>query len=509
MTELVHPDRLKKLAELRAAGQDPFPARGVENLPIAEVLAGMGTSAVPGPRNGTEVQLAGRLAALRDFGKLMFWPLLDRSGRLQIGFQKDKLGAWWEQRKLLDAGDLVGVRGLLGFTQKGEPTLWASEVKLLAKALAPPPEKWHGLVDVEQRYRRRYVDLWASEGVKEVFILRSRMISLLRHFLEARGFLEVETPTLHPIAGGATARPFKTHHNALGVDLYLRIAPELYLKRLIVGGLERVFEVSRNFRNEGISTRHNPEFTMMELYQAQADFRHMMELTESLLEHLAVELRGTSKLEFRGVEYSLAKPFRRARYDELFQEKNGCSLHDEEAVARRARELQLKLPSGADHWKRVGDVFEATVEDALSGPVFVTHFPTPLCPLAKADPADPRFAERFELFLGGMELANAFSELNDPDEQHRRFAEQVASKDPEAPGEVDIDYVQALEYGMPPAGGLGIGLDRLAMVLTNQTSIRDVLLFPTLKPLARNSDATVAVADGAALVPKSEPQPKN
>jgi len=508
MTELVHPDRQKKLDELRAAGHDPFPARGVEAEPIASVLAGMGTPASPGPRNGSEAVLAGRLLSLRDFGKLMFAPLADRSGKLQLGFQKDKLAAWWDERRFLDGGDLVGVRGLLGFTQKGEPTLWVTEVKLLAKSLAPPPEKWHGLADVEQRYRRRYVDLWASEGVKDVFVRRSRMISLLRHFLEARGFLEVETPTLHPIAGGATARPFKTHHNALGVDLYLRIAPELYLKRLIVGGLERVFEVSRNFRNEGISTRHNPEFTMMELYQAQADFRHMMELTETLLEHLARELCGTTTLEFRGASYSLATPFRRARYDELFQEKNGCSLHDEAAVARRATELGLKLPPGADHWKRVGEVFEATVEDALAGPVFVTHFPTPLCPLAKADPADPRFAERFELFLGGMELANAFSELNDPAEQHRRFQEQVDTKDPEAPGEVDLDYVQALEYGMPPAGGLGIGLDRLAMVLTNQDSIRDVLLFPTLRPLARAAQENVAVAEGTVLVPKPAPPAK-
>ncbi|HEX6885252.1 MAG TPA: lysine--tRNA ligase [Planctomycetota bacterium] len=502
MTELAHPDRLKKLAELRAAGQDPFPARGVEAEPIAALAAAAGTQAAPGPRSGTRATIAGRLLSLRDFGKLIFAPLQDRTGRLQVGLQKARLEAWWEQRKWLDGGDQVAVSGELGFTQKGELTLWADEVLLLAKSVASPPEKWHGLVDVEQRYRRRYVDLWASEGVREVFVLRSRLLSLLRRFLEARGFLEVETPTLHPIAGGATARPFVTHHNALGADFYLRIAPELYLKRLIVGGLERVFEISRNFRNEGISTRHNPEFTMMELYQAQADFRHMMELTESLIEHLARELHGRTTVEFRGQTYDLAAPFRRARYDELFQEQNGCSLHDEGAVARRARELGLKLPPGAGHWKAVGEVFEATVEDALAGPVFVTHFPTPLCPLAKCDPTDPRFAERFELFLGGMELANAFSELNDPEEQQRRFEEQVASKDPEAPGEVDVDYVQALEYGMPPTGGLGIGIDRLAMVLANQDSIRDVLLFPTLRPLHRSAEETVQVAESAVLVPK-------
>src|SRR5262245_55774139 len=292
MTELVPPDRLQKLHALREAGIDPFPARGVENEPIAELIAGGGTSAAPGKRIGTRACVAGRLLVLRDFGKLMFAHLIDRTGRIQVGFQRSRLEKWWEQRKWLDAGDQVAVRGELGHTQKGELTLWADEVVLQTKTLAPPPEKWHGLADVEQRYRRRYVDLWASEGVREVFVLRSRMISLVRRFLEARGFLEVETPTLHPIAGGAAARPFVTHHNALNADLYLRIAPELYLKRLIVGGLERVFEVSRNFRNEGISTRHNPEFTMLELYQAQADFRHMMAHTEELLEHLARELKG-------------------------------------------------------------------------------------------------------------------------------------------------------------------------------------------------------------------------
>ena len=295
MTELVHPDRLAKLRAIREAGEDPFPARGVEAEPVAELHAAGGTVEEPGPRIGEQVTVTGRLLGLRDFGKLIFAPLVDRTGRIQVGLQKNRLGDWWPQRKHLDGGDIVGVTGELGRTQKGELTVWASEVRLLAKALAPPPEKWHGLVDVEQRYRRRYVDLWAHAGVQDVFVARSRMISLARRFLEDRGFLEVETPTLHPISGGATAKPFVTHHNALGTDLYLRIAPELYLKRLIVGGLERVFEVSRNFRNEGLSFQHNPEFTMLELYQAQADFRHMMELTETLLEHLATELVGGTR----------------------------------------------------------------------------------------------------------------------------------------------------------------------------------------------------------------------
>jgi lysyl-tRNA synthetase class 2 len=488
-TELVHPDRLHKLAALREAGIDPFPARGVASEPIAALVAGGGTQAAPGPRIGTRACIAGRLLGLRDFGKLLFAPVLDRSGKLQVGFQKARLEAWWERRKWLDGGDQVAIRGELGHTQKGELTLWADEVLLLAKSLAPPPEKWHGLVDVEQRYRRRYVDLWASEGVREVFVLRSRMLSLVRRFLEARGFLEVETPTLHPIAGGAAARPFVTHHNALHADFYLRIAPELYLKRLIVGGLERVFEVARNFRNEGISTRHNPEFTMLELYQAQADFRHMMELTEQLLEHLARELTGGTVIPFRDGRYDLKAPFARARYDELFARANHCDILDEKAVEQRARELGVTAAGatmGGRHWALATEVFDRTVEKELAGPVFVTHFPTPISPLAKCDPADARFTERFELFLGGMELANAFSELNDPEEQQRRFEEQVASKDPEAPGEVDLDYVQALEYGMPPTGGLGIGLDRLAMVLADQSSIRDVLLFPTLRPLGKD-----------------------
>jgi len=486
MTELVHPDRLHKLAALREAGIDPFPARGVENEPIEALIAGGGTGEAPGPRIGTRTCIAGRLLALRDFGKLMFAPVLDRTGRIQVGFQKARLESWWERRKWLDGGDQVAIRGELGRTQKGELTVWADEVLLLAKTLAPPPEKWHGLVDVEQRYRRRYVDLWASEGVREVFVARSRMISLARRFLEARGFLEVETPTLHPIVGGAAARPFVTHHNALDADFYLRIAPELYLKRLIVGGLERVFEVSRNFRNEGISTRHNPEFSMLELYQAQADFRHMMELTEQLIEHLARELHGRTTVEFRGATYDLRVPFRRERYADLFARANGCDILDEKAVERRARELGVTVSGptvGGRHWGLATELFDRTVEKELSGPIFVTHFPTPISPLSKCDPSDPRFTERFELYVAGMELANAFSELNDPEEQQRRFEEQVASKDPEAPGEVDLDYVQALEYGMPPAGGLGIGLDRLAMVLTNQASIRDVLLFPTLRPL--------------------------
>ena len=490
MTENAHPDRLAKLARIREAGGDPYPARGVDAEPVSELVAGAGTPDAPGPRLGETVTVAGRLMGLRDFGKLIFAPVKDRTGSLQVGMQKAKLVDWWPDRKNLDGGDLVGITGELGHTQKGEPTIWATDVLLLSKAVAPPPEKWHGLSDKEARYRRRYVDLWASDDVQEVFIKRSKALTVIRRYLDAQGYLEVETPTLHPIMGGATAKPFITHHNALGMDLFLRIAPELYLKRLIVGGLERVFEIARNFRNEGLSVRHNPEFTMLELYEAQADYRRMMQITEEMFELLARELNGTTQVEFRGGTYCFEAPFERVSYTGRFKELNGCEFDDEPAVRARAKELGLNHGS-ADYWKLMNDVFEETVEKTLEGPVFVVDYPVAISPLAKASPNDPRIAERFEVFVAHMELGNAFTELNDPAEQQRRFEEQVASKDPEAPGEVDIDYVTALEYGMPPTGGLGIGIDRLVMVLTGQDSIRDVLLFPAMRPLT-SADETGA-----------------
>ena len=480
MTDLAHPDRLAKLEMIRAEGVDPYPARGVEAEAVEGILAGCGSPEAPGPRIGERVTVAGRLLGLRDFGKLIVAPVLDRTGRMQVGLQKNKLGDWWERRKWLDGGDLIAVSGELGFTQKGEVTIWADEVQLLAKAVAPPPEKWHGLADKELRYRRRYADLWASEGVAEVFKKRSAVLSGIRRFLESQGYIEVETPILHPIFGGATARPFTTHHNALGMDFYLRIAPELYLKRLIVGGLERVFEIARNFRNEGLSIRHNPEFTMLELYESQADYHRMMEICEQMCETLALEVNGTTKVEFRGETYDFKAPFQRSGYIDLFREHAGCEFDDEPAVRAKAKELGIK--DLGDYWKLMNDVFEEAVEKHLTGPVFVYDYPVQICPLAKRKPEDPRLAERFEVFIAAMELGNAFTELNDPAEQLERFEAQVASKDPETPGVVDIDYVQALEYGMPPTGGIGIGIDRLVMVLTGQDSIRDVLLFPAMKP---------------------------
>ena len=486
MSELAHPDRLAKIARMREAGMDPYPARGVQATPIEQLKEQGGTSDAPGAMIGERVTVAGRVLGLRDFGKLIFAPITDRTGRLQVGLQKGRLSEWWPERKFLDGGDLVGITGELGFTQKGELTVWAEEVQLLSKAVAPPPEKWHGLADKELRYRRRYVDLWSGEGVATVFQQRATILSWIRRYLEGEGYLEVETPTLHPISGGATARPFITHHNALGMDLYLRIAPELYLKRLIVGGLERVFEFARNFRNEGLSIRHNPEFTMLELYEAQADYRRMIEIFETIVAQLAVELHGTSTIEFRGKTFDLAPPFERKRYFDLFTEHAGCDWHDRDAVLAKAKELKIDTAlaaTDAGYYKVANDVYEELVEPHLSGPVFVIDYPIEISPLSKASPEDPRVAERLELFVDCMELGNGFSELNDPAEQQRRFEEQVASKDPEAPGEVDMDYVQALEVGMPPTAGLGIGIDRLTMLLTGQDSIRDVLLFPAMRPL--------------------------
>ncbi|MEZ6004350.1 MAG: lysine--tRNA ligase [Planctomycetota bacterium] len=494
MTEIAQADRLKKLETLRQAGQDPYPPRGVRATPIQDLLEGLGTAEAPGALLGKPVTIAGRMLSLRDFGKLIFTPVMDRTGRMQVGLKKDALPDFWPQRKTLDAGDLVGITGELGFTQKGEPTIWATEVLLLAKSVAAPPEKWHGLTDKEARYRRRYVDLWASPEVMQVFQARSRILSSIRRFLESEGYLEVETPTLHPIMGGATARPFITHHNALDADLYLRVAPELYLKRLIVGGMERVFEIARNFRNEGLSIRHNPEFTMLELYEAQADYHRMMEITETMLSRLAIELHGTTEIQWRGKTFDLKAPFQRRSYVEAFKDANGCEFDDEPAVRARAKELGVHDPG--DYWKLMNDVFEATVEKELTGPVFLVDYPIAICPLAKAKPEDPRIAERFEVFIDGMELGNAFTELNDPAEQEARFQAQVDSKDPESPAEVDLDYVQALEYGMPPTGGLGIGIDRLVMVLTGQDSIRDVLLFPAMRKLSHGeSQATEAEAE--------------
>ncbi|MBZ0151391.1 MAG: lysine--tRNA ligase [Planctomycetes bacterium] len=476
MTDGIAHDRLEKLQALRASGKDPFPARCPRGQPIGELLVDFAA------RIGQQVTICGRLSQIRDFGKLRFSHLEDRTGCLQIGFQRDRLAGFWPDRKLIEGNDLVSIRGELGLTQKGEPTLWADEVTLAGKALRAAPEKWHGLTDTEQRYRMRYVDLFANRDVRQTFMLRSLLVREVRRYFDSLGYLEVETPILQPIFGGAAARPFQTHHNTLDMPLFLRIAPELYLKRLIVGGLERVYEIGRVFRNEGISTRHNPEFTMLESYEAWADYHDIMARVEGLFAHLVEHvLGGNGLVTFREHQYDLRPPFQKVRYLELFATNNpGVDWFDHPSCVARARELGLKV-DGIEPAKLANDVFEATCEDKLTGPVFVYDYPVAISPLAKRLAGDPRVTERFELFVAGMELGNAFSELNDPIDQQQRFEAQLEHKDDETPGEVDLDYVTALEYGMPPAGGLGIGIDRLAMLLTGSTSIRDVVLFPLLR----------------------------
>ncbi|MEO0481530.1 MAG: lysine--tRNA ligase [Planctomycetota bacterium] len=486
MTDHLAEDRLPKLERLREAGIDPFPARTPQPTPIDEakaVLNGLDPEATADGK-GPEAILGGRLTQIRDFGKLRFAHLMDRSGSLQIGFERDQLQDFWPNRKLVEPNDHVVIRGVLGFTNKGEPTLWAREVCLASKSLRHAPEKWAGLQDVEQRIRQRSVDLVANPEVREIFKLRSKVLRETRNYFDSLDYLEVETPILQPIFGGATARPFSTHHNALDMPLFLRIAPELYLKRLLVGGLERVYEIGRVFRNEGISTRHNPEFTMLESYEAWADYKTVMARVEGLFEHLCeTVLDGRTKVGFRGHELELKPPFQKKRYLDLFQEHNGgLDWFDADGVTSRAKELGLKTDGVPAH-KLANDVFEETCEKHLIDPVFVYDYPEPICPLAKTSADDPRVAERFELFFAGMEMGNAFSELNDPIDQERKFREQLEHIDDESPSEMDEDYVASLEFGMPPAGGLGIGIDRLVMLLSGTDSIREVVLFPLLRRL--------------------------
>lgn len=423
----------------------------------------------------------------RSFGKLIFIVVHDRAGKVQIALERGARESWpgtpekvFQLFERLDDGDQIQATGRPGRTRKGEPTLFVDSLELLAKALAPPPEKWHGLQDTDTRFRRRYVDLWANDGVREVFETRAKIITTIRHLLDSEKYLEVETPMLHPIAGGATARPFTTHHNALDRDLYLRIAPELYLKRLLVGGLERVYEVGRVFRNEGIDTRHNPEFTMIEIYRAHADYRHMMDLVERIFGELQKALVPAGIMKFRDLDVDLRPPYRREKYLDLFQKYVGGDFFDETFCKKKAAELRIPI-AGKPPEKLANDLFEECVEGRLEQPTFIIDYPVPICPLAKQKPDDRKVAERFEFFVAGMEFANAFSELNDPIDQAARFEAQVATHDEEAPAAVDVDYVQALEYGMPPAGGLGIGIDRLVMLFTGKNSIREVVLFPLLR----------------------------
>ncbi|MBN2490230.1 MAG: lysine--tRNA ligase [Planctomycetes bacterium] len=473
-------ERLDKARKLAARGVDPFGRR----FDGAEAIAAVRARCPEDSAEGTvppPARAAGRIMRLRDHGKVVFLDLADRTGTIQVYLRRDDIGAEaFEVVRLLDLGDHLGVEGAVKKTHKGEISIFAARVVFLGKALLPIPEKWHGLKDVELRYRHRYVDLFANPGVRDGFVRRAAILRDIRSYLEARGFLEVETPMMHAIAGGAAARPFVTHLHALDMPLFLRVAPELYLKRLLVGGLERVFELNRNFRNEGMSPRHNPEFTMLEVYQAYADYEEMMTLTEGLVADAAARHAGGLKIRYQGREIDFTPPFRRARYRELFAEAAGFALDDRARVEARAKELEV-WEAAAPFEKVVNAVFETLVEPTLVQPTFVCDFPRALCPLAKARADDPEVAERFELIVSRMELANAFTELNDPVDQEARFRAQVASRDEEAPGEVDYDYVRALAHGMPPAGGLGVGIDRLVMLLTDAPSIKDVILFPFLR----------------------------
>ncbi len=432
---------------------------------------------------GQSVTLAGRLMACREHGKAKFYDLKDSTGKIQLYVKADIVGeAGFELSNNLDIGDFVGVKGETFKTRTGEPSLKTTELVILSKSLRPLPEKWHGLKDVETRYRQRYVDLAMNDDVRKVFVARSRVVSHIRSFLDSKGFLEVETPMMQSIPGGAAGKPFKTHHEALSIDLYLRIAPELFLKRLLVGGLDKVYEVNRNFRNEGISTRHNPEFTMLEVYEAYSDCAGMMKLTEELITSLAQSILGKASFEYQGKTIDLSK-WEKISFADLMKEQFGISPDESQEewikkLKNKGIEIEGKELSRTQIINIVGELIEPK---AHNHPVFVVDIFKEMCPLAKCRRDNPLLTDRFELYMGGMEVANAYSELNDPIEQAKRFeADLEGVKDRK--NKIDYDFVRALEYGMPPAGGLGIGIDRLVMVLTNSPSIRDVILFPQLKP---------------------------
>jgi lysyl-tRNA synthetase class 2 len=481
--------RIKKLDQLRAAGVPPYGTRFDAKDRVSDLIKLHGQKTKE-TLEGEKIActIAGRVVALRRFGKAAFAVLQDGADRLQIYLKKDllseKASTVTEQ---LDLGDWIGVTGTLFRTKTNEFTVEVHDLSFLSKALRPLPEKWHGLTDVETRYRQRYVDLIANPEVHGIFAARSRIISAIRAFLIQRGFLEVETPMMHPIPGGAAAKPFVTHHNALGVDLYLRIAPELYLKRLIVGGFPRVFEINRNFRNEGISTIHNPEFTMLEFYVAFADYQDLIRLTEELISSLAQQLFGKTVIEYQGQVIDLTPPWRRWSYRQAILEVNRLApavLTDREQAVAAAKELHVPIDPKWPLFNIVNEIFEETVEPNLQQPTFITDYPMEISPLARRKDADPSLTDRFELYIAGREIANAFSELNDPLDQRERFEGQAAQRaagDEEA-HVVDEDFLRALEYGMPPTAGEGIGIDRLTMLFTNQASIRDVVLFPQLRP---------------------------
>ncbi|MDD2556844.1 MAG: lysine--tRNA ligase [Desulfuromonas sp.] len=477
--------RRAKVASLREQGIDPYTNKFRVEHQNADVHHDNPDSENPA---ATEYRIAGRIMARRSFGKAAFVQLQDRSGLLQVYVAQKELGAeMFSVFDSLDIGDIIGVVGTVFFTKTGELSLRAKTLELLTKSLQPLPEKWHGLKDVETRYRQRYLDLIVNPEVKDVFVKRSQIISLMRTFMQDRGYLEVETPMMQPLAGGATAKPFVTRHNTLKMDLYLRIAPELYLKRLVVGGFERVFEINRNFRNEGISIQHNPEFTMMEFYQAYATYHDLMDMTEEMVCHIAREVCGSEVISYGGREVNLTAPWQRLTVREAIVKYADISAEDLEDHAKAlayARSLGLDFNDSIGHGKLLTEIFDEVAEPQLWDPTFITEYPTEVSPLSRRNDENPDVVDRFELFIVGRELANAFSELNDPEDQKGRFLAQLVEKEAgdEEAHAMDEDYVRALEYGLPPTAGEGIGIDRLVMLLTDSASIRDVILFPQLRP---------------------------
>ena len=486
-SELIQ-QRIRNLEELRAEGVDPFP----NNFPVThtsqEIHQTFDSLSDETLSSSAETcSIAGRIMAIRDFGKASFIQIQDRNGRIQAYLRKDRVGEQaFKLFKKFDTGDVIGVKGKVFRTKTRELTLQVETVQLLTKSLRPLPEKWHGLTDVEIRYRQRYLDLTVNPDVKKIFLTRMRSIRMIRNFFADRDFLEVETPMMHPIPGGATAKPFKTHHNALAMELYMRVAPELFLKRLVVGGFERIFEINRCFRNEGISAQHNPEFTMLEFYQAYATYEDMMQLTEELISSVVKEFHTEPSLTYQGKEIHFAPPWKKVRFkDSLVQygEVDPVLLKEPSRAIEMAKGLGLDLKKGTSHGRVLAELFKERVEPRLIQPTFITHYPTDISPLSRRNAEDPDVVDRFELFIAGREIANGFSELNDPMDQRERFLQQLRERSDEADMvlRLDEDFLHALEFGMPPTAGEGIGIDRLVMLLADAASIREVIFFPLLR----------------------------
>ncbi len=486
--ERITENRREKLERIRSRGIEPYPHRYHRSHTTQQAVALLKQQEEsPGKTEAQVVNVAGRVIAYRPMGKIAFLDIRDGSGKIQLSFHHDQLDE--DNRKLLkdiDIGDIIGVSGKLYRTKRGEPTVEAANLTLLAKSLQPLPEKWHGLSDVDKRYRQRYLDLIANVEAKEIFQIRSQIITAIRQFLNRRGFIEVETPVLQPSAGGALAQPFVTHHHALDRDLYLRIAPELHLKRLIIGGFDKVYEVGRTFRNEGVSTKHNPEFTMMESYETYADYNDVMKMLEKMVHRVSKKVLGTDKVEFGDDTINLKPPWQRLKLRQAIEKYSGIDFEQyPDADSLRAEMLKLNMEADPqkDRGRLIDELLSTFVEPNLIQPTFLVDYPIEMSPLAKTKPDNDRLVERFEAFAGGMEIANAFTELNDPTEQRRRFLHQQKQRQVEGQlvETVDEDFLLALEYGMPPTGGLGVGIDRLVMILTGQQSIRQVILFPQLK----------------------------